>query len=451
MATGDRMLHGGGVDLATIDSRTIDLLGLGIDVTALLPHLAGAAAIRAWVDDPELVTAAERAACADAGVVIGPVVDWHGGGDVVVRAPGFPRYRADVLPRIDTVPMTTPIDLWLHTHRDHQPTVLVTGTKGKSTVVTMLAAIVENSVTAGNIGVPIWTVDRLSPGRTVICEVSSYQGADTTAVVDLAILTSLSEDHVSWHGSVERYHADKLRPVLAARRVVAPESLATVLLGRSYAGDLRVVTDGPTEPGPLDALPVHVQRNARLALTAAHWLSESFAGVTLVDDPAGVLAELPALPGRLRPLPTTVDHHRWYDDALASNPSGTAAAVDAFHGQPMWLILGGIDRGVDLGPLIEAVAAAAEHAPVSAVAVPDNGADIIAQFVSAGIELAHTDAADGVADAVGLIRREATEPSVVLFSPAAPTPTRHGNWSDRSQAFTDAVIGEPQPLRSTTH
>ncbi len=152
------------IDLQTVDSRRIDLLGLGTDITALLPHLARATVVRAWVDDPDQVTGAEHIACTDLGVDIGSVADWHGGADLVIRAPGFPRYRADVLPVLETTPVTTPIDLWLNTHRHDHPTVLVTGTKGKSTVVTMLAAIVCDSVAVGNIGVPIWTLDRLEPG-----------------------------------------------------------------------------------------------------------------------------------------------------------------------------------------------------------------------------------------------------------------------------------------------
>jgi UDP-N-acetylmuramoylalanine--D-glutamate ligase len=153
----------------------------------------------------------------------------------------------------------------------------------------------------------------------------------------------------------------------------------------------------------------------------------------------------------LRPLQSAADDHRWYDDALASNPSAAAAAVEAFSGQPMWLILGGIDRGVDLSPLIGAVAAASSRGPVSVLAIPDNGADILARLLDAGVDLAQTGSAADVASAVESIRGRATEPAVVLFSPGAPTPPQHGNWSNRSQAFTDAVVGEPQPMRSATH
>ncbi len=250
---------------------------------------------------------------------------------------------------------------------------------------------------------------------------------------------------------MQQYHADKLRPVLAARRVISPARLASTLRQRDYQGELRTVAE-PDRPDPLDALVAHMGRNARLAIAAARWLSETFDDVTIVDDPVRVLLDLPPLPGRLRPLRSAVDDHRWYDDALASNPSGAAAAVESFSGQPMWLIVGGIDRGVDLSPLIDAVAAASSPGPVSVVAVPDNGPDIVARFAGRwGRPGPERICRRRVASAVGLIRQRATEPSVVLFSPAAPTPPQHGNWSNRSQAFADAVAGEPQPMRSMTH
>lgn len=420
-------------DLAGVE---VDLLGLGIDVCAVIPHLDRAASVHAWVDDPSTVTEDERAVCARSGVPIGGMADWPGSGSVVVRAPGFPRYRADVAARIRRQRVTTPVDLWLNTHGGDLHTVLVTGTKGKSTVATMVAALVPGSQLCGNIGVPIWSVGKPARGSTVVVEVSSYQAADTRAVVDLAILTSLGEDHVTWHGSVERYHADKLGPVLAARRVLTVAALETVIARRKPDGELRTA-EGTAGGDGLDGLPAHMAANARLARAAAGWLHEDF-GTALVPDPEATLLALPPLPGRLRLVPTG-DGRRWYDDALASNPSGAAAAVEAFTGGPLWLIVGGVDRRVSLAVLIDAAATAARQCSFNVVAIPDSGPEIIDQLISGGVPIDQAATAPDVAAAVSLIARRAGPDSVVLFSPAAPTPPQHGTWSHRSEAFVEAV------------
>ncbi len=423
------------ISLADVEGRTVDLLGAGIDNTALLPHLGTAAAVRVWVDDVQTVDQSTRTVCAEADAAIGRVADWIPG-DLIVRSPGFPPYRDDIATALSTVPealVTTAVNLWLETFGHRYPTVIITGTKGKSTVARMLASILPGSALVGNIGTPIWSLDPPPDRSPIICEISSYQAVHMTHRADLGVLTSLSEDHVSWHGSVGRYHRDKLAPLLDAERAVTTVPLLPVLAAHS-----RVRTP-PEDPHPeLDPMPAHMATNARLAITAAEWLEEDFE-VVIADDPAHVIAGLPPMVGRLREL-DGADAHRWFDDSLASNPSGSAAAVSAFADDDLWLIVGGIDRRVSPQPLIGALQASSQT--VSIVGIPDNGETLIGQIKAAGIGLEQQLAASDVATAVSMIRSRAVRPSTVLFSPAAPTPPQHGNWSNRSAAFEEAVLDQ---------
>ncbi len=421
------------VSLADVVDRTVDLLGAGIDNTALLPHLSAAAAVRIWIDDPGTITPSGRDACQAANASIGAIRDWQPG-DLVVRSPGFPRYRQDIASALSTVEsgfVTTAVNLWLETFGQRYPTVIITGTKGKSTVARMLASILERRQLVGNIGTPIWSLEPPADGTPIVCEISSYQAVDMTHRASLGVLTSLSEDHVSWHGSVERYHADKLGPLLRAERVLTVPVLAPEL---QLHTNLRISHRSPD--APLDALPSHMAANAGLAIDASRWLREDF-DVAVVPNPARVIFDLPPLTGRLREL-FCPDDHRWFDDSLASNPSGAAAAVSAFAGDDLWLVVGGIDRHVSAQPLIDAVRSTT--GTVSVVAVPDNGSALVDQISSAGVDLEQSLTAPDVGVAVSLIRSHAVRPSTVLFSPAAPTPAYHGNWSDRSALFEAAVL-----------
>ena len=48
-------------------------------------------------------------------------------------------------------------------------------------------------------------------------EVSSYQAADFAGQCDIAVLTSLHQEHLDWHGSVAAYRRDKLNLLRHAR------------------------------------------------------------------------------------------------------------------------------------------------------------------------------------------------------------------------------------------
>src|SRR5581483_11912152 len=120
--------------------RRVLVLGLGIDVTAALPHVLAArpADVVVVADDPERARA--RLAERGQGLPVVHAAGDAGRADVAVRSPGFPLYREDVQVRVRRGLVTvTPLGLWLG-ERGNRPSVGVTGTKGKSTTATLVAA-----------------------------------------------------------------------------------------------------------------------------------------------------------------------------------------------------------------------------------------------------------------------------------------------------------------------
>ncbi len=95
--------------------------------------------------------------------------------------------------------------------------VAVTGTTGKSTVVTLIQRIFEAngipSVACGNIGNPwIGEIGRITPETSVILEVSSFQLLHTLSLKpSLGILLNIGFNHLDWHPDFNDYVTAKLR------------------------------------------------------------------------------------------------------------------------------------------------------------------------------------------------------------------------------------------------
>jgi UDP-N-acetylmuramoylalanine--D-glutamate ligase len=376
--------------------------------------------------------------------------------DVVVRAPGVSRYRPELAAaEAAGVSVTTAMAVWLEDYAD-APVVAVTGTKGKSTTAALAAAVLRAGGRAtdllGNIGVPVLATYGRPRADAYVVEVSSYQAADVTTSPGVVVLTSLAPDHLDWHGGVEAYYRDKLRLVTAgpaaALAVSAgnPEALARTAAHPNRTlygpeGRVRVRADGWVEvdgaavadAGALRVPGRHNAWNLCGAVAGALLLTGAVPSPDAVGEAVSVFE---GLPSRCRPLGVR-DGRTYVDDALASNPFATAASVETFAGRPLTVIVGGADRGVDPGPLVDVLRA---HRPVPSVVVltPDAG-HLVDRLVDGGLPAGAVQVADDLAAAVALAAGVTPEGGVVLFSPAAPTPEGGGGYRRRSLEFAEAA------------
>ena len=86
------------------------------------------------------------------------------------------------------------------------------------------------------------------------------------------------------------------------------------------------------------------------------------------------------LPSRLTTV-GTAGGVTFVDDSLSTNVLPTLAALDAFPGRRIALIVGGHDRGIDYAPLAAGVVA--RDAPTYVLTLPDSGPRIRAQLEAA--------------------------------------------------------------------
>lgn len=237
----------------------------------------------------------------------------------------------------------------------------ITGTKGKSTTSSLVAAMLEASgrpvALGGNIGRPLLNVaEGLSPSTIAVLEVSSFQLAwleHDDFALSAAVITNVTGDHLDRHPTFGHYAASKRRLVEAVRpggAVVLREE-DEVCRGFSAHTRGRVVWfgDGRPPPVPLDELKLVGRHNRWNASAAAH---AALALGATAEGCVAAIRDFRPLRHRLEILPTG-GAVEFVDDSIATTPEAAAAAVDSFS-RPVILLAGGRDKGLDWTPLVRA-------------------------------------------------------------------------------------------------
>lgn len=421
---------------ADLAGRRVGLWGYGVEGRATRARLEGTCEL-VIVDDRDLGE--------------GVLVTAEGGlealarCEVVVKSPGVPRRRADVLAlEAGGTVVTSALNLWL-LGADRSRVVAVTGTKGKSTTTALTAFVLESlgraALATGNLGRPPYDPELDTEGRDVVVEVSSFQSVDLEVAPAVVAVTALGSDHLDWHGSLEYYHADKLAVTRApGEHVTLLADVAALRARRALVGGA-VTWVGPDEHGlaaELGLVGAHNDQNVGIALAAA----AALAGVDVGAARAAARASAPRftpLPGRLTVV--AVERReggdvRFVDDGLATSPLPTLAALEVFDTEPLALLAGGFDRGVDYAPLADALVG--RGAPTTVVTTGPAGARL-AEALDARGGAARTVAAATMAEAVALARAALPGGGVVLLSPGAPSFDRYNDWTERSADFTQVV------------
>ena len=422
------------ISWSELRGRRVGVWGLGVEGRANLRKLAelgvpvAAKVDDSPADDDVLATAAGG-------------LDALAGCDVVVKSPGISRYREDLRSlEARGVPVAGGLGLWL-AEADRDRVVCITGTKGKSTTTAiaghLVAGLGQRPLLGGNFGVAPWDPDAPQDVDWWVVETSSYQVTDITAGPAVVAVTSLSQDHLPWHGgSAETYFADKLslcrKP--GVRAVIAEDS--PVL--RARAADLGPavrwtgITGDVSWTAGLELLGEHNVRNALIARAALVAL-----GVPGADDDARIAAaarDFAGLGSRLRKV-GSVDGVDFVDDSLSTNVLPTLAAVDAFAGRRVALLVGGQDRGIDYAPL---AAGLAGRPDLLVLTMPDSGPRIAAELRAGAPDLDVRECS-GLDAAVAEGFRDLAGNGVVLLSPAAPSFGQFTDYQDRSRHFSACV------------
>ena len=140
------------------------------------------------------------------------------------------------------------------------------------------------------------------------------------------------------------------------------------------------------------------------------------------------------------------------DDSISTIPESTLAALAVYAGRDITVILGGHDRGIDYGKLVEKAVAGAAKA---VICLGDSGERIYSlarqQSRPGGTaDLCKIHRAQSMEDAVAYARQVTPPGGVVLLSPAAPSYGQYRDYIERGRDFA-AKAGLPAAEKSNSY
>lgn len=322
-----------------------------------------------------------------------------------------------------------------------KPIIAVTGTNGKTTTTTligeMLKAAGKRVFVGGNIGSPLVEVDD-SGLDYVVAEISSYQLETIEKFKPwISLILNVQPDHLERHHTMDEYVRQKARIFInqtsddylvyneddpSVRQMVP--SAKCQLIGFSKMKAAEIITIKPEEikiPGR------HNLENALAAASAAYLCGVSREVV------AQVLKTFPGVEHRIEYV-ATINGVEFYNDSKGTNPGSTMVAIETFLGRKIVLILGGRDKGVDLGPLVKKVKEA-----VKAVVLVGEAAE---RFESAlrSVGFHHVyHAGFSMEEAVKKSFSLSRPGEIVLLSPACASFDMFNNYEERGRTFKEIV------------
>ncbi|WP_460351675.1 UDP-N-acetylmuramoyl-L-alanine--D-glutamate ligase [Actinoallomurus acanthiterrae] len=392
--------------------------------------------------------------------------------DLVVTSPGW-RPTAPLLEAAAKagVEVIGEVELaWRLRGPDAPPWLAITGTDGKTTVVRMLAQMLEaagrRTIAVGNVGTPIVEVVAGADGAgpepydVLAVELSSFQLHWSSSIRPLAAtVLNVAPDHIDWHGSLEEYAAAK-------GKIFGPGTLAVVNADDEWSVRLgeraersvgfTLAVPSPGRLGVVEDLLVDraftadpVREAAELAELsdvrpfAPHNVANALAAAAL----ARAYGVPPEAVGeglrRFRPDPHRIEHIAtvgdvdYINDSKATNPHAAAASLAAFR-SIVW-IAGGLLKGADVDELVRSCA---ERLRGVVLMGAERGriADALARHAP---DVPVVDVADTDTGAMDRIVTEASRLArpgdTVLLAPVGASFDMFAGYPARGEAFAAAV------------
>lgn len=371
-----------------------------------------------------------------------------GKADLVVVSPGVPNFPALAAAEKAGVKITGEVELSFICRKFPCPVAAIGGTNGKSTVTTLVAALLEGAgkkvFAGGNLGEP-WANHADEKFDFVVLEVSSFQMERIDAFhPNSAALLNVTPDHLDRYEDLDAYARAKgnmfVRQTAADTAVIPTDD--SVCLREATRGNGRVVTFGAGGdvvfakefPGLRGG---HNQSNAAAAIAVVNGLDSTLLdGATITR----VFGSFHALPHRME-LVGEIAGVKYYDDSKGTNVGASVTALRGLSENKAVLIAGGRDKGGSYEPLAQALVDRGR-----ACIVIGEASSIIADALGDRVPLRR---AASMEEAVNVASSLAETGDAVLLSPACSSFDMFRDYKHRGDEFVRAVLEIKKSSKNT--
>lgn len=318
----------------------------------------------------------------------------------------------------------------------------VTGTRGKTTTTYMIKEIFEKAglsvLLGGNIrGVSsLALLDEVIPEDVAVLELDSWQCqgfGEVRMSPHVAVFTTFFPDHLNYYkGDMDAYLRDKAQIFLHQK----PED--TLVLGAQCAEKITETYQSDIQAHAIVASDIDLRADWTLSVPGEHnrynaALAAEAARALFIDDEdiREALQAFRGAPGRLE-LIRNVNGVKYYNDTTATTPEATIAALRALDPKGeknIILIMGGADKGLEMGELIREIPLHTKRT----LMLSGTGTNTVHSRVES---VSIFDSLKGVFDEAVQF---ATVGDIVLLSPAFASFGMFKNEYDRGDQFTALV------------
>lgn len=356
------------------------------------------------------------------------------GRDYVVKNPGVKSTSPFLkLAEINGAEIIT--DIILFFSRREAKTIGITGTRGKSTTSSLIAAILKASgkhrvFFGGNNTIsPLSFLEKVKKDDLVVLELSSWalEGLEKIKTSpEIAVVTNIYPDHLNTYDSMVDYIAakknifkyqNKFGVVILNRHDEETKKMASEARGKVIWFDKEKIQGAKL-------LGEHNEANIAAAMAVAKLFRVPNTKIVQV------IKKFKGLPGRLE-LVRNSKGIKWYNDTTATSPDGTRAAFKTLNNSKknITLIAGGVDKNLSY----EGFGREIESQSKLVILLPGTATEKIKSEITHFIEVKSMD------HAVRVAKLTATKGDIVLLSPGAASFGLFQNEFDRGEQFVKLV------------
>jgi len=260
--------------------------------------------------------------------------------DVIIKSPGIP---FKILPKSALGKIITQTDIFFDNCKGR--IIGITGTKGKSTTASMIYQVLKAGGIkvhlVGNIGKPVLSSLLKAKAEDVfVYELSSHQLYNLKKSPQIAVFLNIYPEHLDYYKNFKEYTNAKAN----ISRYQTPNNY---LVYNSRDKIIKeIARKSPAKKIPIKGKYYELNKEASRAVGRIFKIPAQTIERTIKN--------FKYLPHRLE-LVGTFKGITFYNDALATIPEATIAAINALGDRAETIILGGFDRNIDFKKLAERV------------------------------------------------------------------------------------------------